>query len=153
MSVKTKVKKINHRLWYHLKELWRLNCVLIMCPKKLRFQPHIKTYSNFYLDFSMCCYLYHIVWIEKITQDFLCGENKDAGVPVYIEIHKRNKRQGTQALFIFWKYKYRFPYICVLHSLPLGRSDLGDSGLLAPGASKSSQLITSARLACRCTSD
>ena len=38
---------------------------------------------------------------RKITQDFLCVENKeDAGVPVYIEIHKRQET-GTQILFIF----------------------------------------------------
>ena len=26
------------------------------------------------------------------TQDFLCVKNKDAGVPVYIKIHKTNKK-------------------------------------------------------------
>ena len=53
---------------------------------------------------------------RKFAHDFLCAKNKEAGVPVYIEIHKknknagvpvyieihkRNKRQGTQVLFIF----------------------------------------------------
>ena len=43
--------------------------------------------------------------------------------------------------------------MCALHSLPLGKSNLGESGLLVPGASESSRLIISARLACWSTSD
>ena len=47
---------------------------------------------------------------RKITQDFLCmGNKEDAGVPVYIEIHKRNKNAGTQTLLIFYKIQIRFP--------------------------------------------
>jgi hypothetical protein len=39
---------------------------------------------------------------RKITQDFLCVENKeDAGVPVYIENTQKKQKTGTQVLFIF----------------------------------------------------
>ena len=39
---------------------------------------------------------------RKITQDFLCVENKeDAGVPVYIENTQKKQETGTQVLFIF----------------------------------------------------
>jgi len=39
---------------------------------------------------------------RKITQDFLCVENKeDAGVPVYIENTQKEQEMGTQVLFIF----------------------------------------------------
>ena len=50
---------------------------------------------------------------RKITQDSLCVEIKDAGVPVYIENTQKKQETGTQALFIFYKYKYRFPYMSV----------------------------------------
>ena len=46
---------------------------------------------------------------RKFAHDFLCAGNKDAGVPVYIEIHKRNKNAGTQTLLIFYKIQIRFP--------------------------------------------
>ena len=40
-------------------------------------------------------------------------EIKDAGVPVYIENTQKKQETGTQVLFIFYKYKYRFPYMSV----------------------------------------
>ena len=44
--------------------------------------------------------------------------------------------------------------MCALHTLPpLGKSDLGESGLPIPGALKSTRLIISASLACQSTSD
>ena len=46
---------------------------------------------------------------RKFAHDFLCTENKEAGVPVYIKIHKRNKNVGTQTLLIFYKIQIRFP--------------------------------------------
>ena len=46
---------------------------------------------------------------RKFAHDFLNAGNKDAGVPVYIEIHKRNKNAGTQTLLIFYKIQIRFP--------------------------------------------
>jgi hypothetical protein len=50
------------------------------------------------------------VYLERrVAHDFLCAENKEAGVPVYIEIHKRNKNAGTQTLLIFYKIQIRFP--------------------------------------------
>ena len=55
----------------------------------------------------------HFVLREKITQDFLCVENKeDAGVPVYIENTQETRDGNTSFIHIFIKYKYRFPYIC-----------------------------------------
>ena len=71
-------------------------------------------------------------------------------------VHKiNNKRTSTETYFIhILNNTNTCPWnICALHSLPLGKSSLGESGLLVPGASESSRLITSARLACRSTSD
>ena len=36
----------------------------------------------------------------------------------------------------FIKYKYWFPYMCVLHSLSLGKSNLGDVVFWFPGLRK-----------------
>ena len=72
---------------------------------------------------------FYLCFERKITQDFLCVENKeDAGVPVYIEIHKRNKRREHKFYSYFYKIQIQVPiHMCALHSLPpLGRSNLGD---------------------------
>ena len=55
-------------------------------------------------------------------------KNKDVGVPVYIEIHKRNKKTGNTIFIHILKIQIQVPLNkCVLHRLPpLGRSDLGD---------------------------
>ena len=54
-------------------------------------------------------FLFYFCFERKITQDSLCVGNKEASVPVYIEIHKRNKNAGTQTLLIFYKIQIRFP--------------------------------------------
>ena len=92
---------------------------------------------------------------EKYPRGFLYTRGKiNCGRASVYRKYTINKDTGTQTLFIFYKIQILIPmYKSALHSLLLGRSDLGDSGLLSPGASKSSRLITSARLACRSTSD
>jgi hypothetical protein len=75
------------------------------------------------------------VWGEKYPRGFLYtrGEINYGRASVYRK-YTINKDTRTQTLFIFYKIQILIPmYNCALHSLLLGRSDLGDSGLLSPG--------------------
>ena len=48
---------------------------------------------------------------------------------------KETKDREHKLYSLFIKYKYMFPYMCVLYSLPFGRSILGDV-IWFPGSRK-----------------
>ena len=64
-------------------------------------------------------------------------ENKSAGVLVYIEnTQKKDKDREHIFIHILKIQIHVSKYVCALHSLPLGRSDLGDVVFWFPGPQK-----------------